>query len=383
MSIEQQIAAAGDAIAAAIADEPIRIVPQVVEPAPETKPAEPAPAAEAPATPAAPAAPATPEATKPAEPAPTPEAPAAPKTPEELYIEALNAGRPETPALDDAAKAALKARGIEDVDAFLNEHATITEQLNQYRTKAEQYDAVDKALKELPVEIAQSIQDYRDGKDYTQALMPLSKGITLSKEAKDIDPFKLVDHYYPGRFTEEQKAEIADGTNDALKAAHDQFVELASGKHDGMRAQRIAQMTERQASAKAQQEADARAIAANIAYMKKDPALSALLTPDLQRDFEDGTLIQKTFYNADGTYKEAGLALIAKGLNHDAVVSRMMKGAAAKAKVEGELAARERLPEKPPTAPGEIKQPIPKPSDDGRSEQQRYADEALAKALAG
>lgn len=358
-------AAAANLIASAIAGEDISITPAPAAP-PEQK-------TEAPAAPAAPEVPA--------------EAPKAeePQTPEEKYMAALAKKQSATqaPALDDTAKAALKAKGIEDLDAFLTEKATLAEQLNQFKTKAEQYDKVEETLKSLPVEIAEAIELARKGEDYTKALKPLSDGITLSKEAKAIDKFKLVDHYFPGKFSEEQKEAIRDG-DEALKGAFDLYHEQAANKHNGLRGERMSISEQRAAEAKATQELFSKATAQAIAMAKADEATSVLLTPEIIGSFEKGHLIDSTFYNADGTPKPESLALIAKALNHDAIVARAMKGAAASAAIEGELRARERMPERPAAGSGDVKQPIPTaPKGSDIEEFQKQAQELIGAALMG
>ncbi len=292
-----------------------------------------------------------------------------PLTPEEKYLAELGKLQPEAPVLDDNAKAALKAKGIEDLDARLQEWATDKELATQYKTKAEQYEALQKALKELPVEFGAAIEAFRKGEDYTKHLTPLTKGISMNKEAKDIDRFDLVDHEFPGKFTEDQKQAIKDGLDDTLKAAHDLFYDQAAGRHDGRRAEWMQSTEARAQQAAARRDADQKATAAAIAHAKGDPAVAALLTPELLSDFETGALVDKLFYNADGTPNLKSLALAAKAVNHDAVVTRAMKGAAVKGKIEGELRVRETMPEKPASGTGEVKGPTVQTPEKGSAQE--------------
>jgi len=189
--------------------------------------------------------------------------------------------------------------------------------------------------------------------------MPLTKGITLSKEGKDIDRFALVDSRYPGRFSEDQKQAIIDG-DETLKAAHDRFYELAMNEHDAERSNMLKSRDAQAQVASAQREAMSRSIAASIAKAKADPAISALINTDIQSRFEKGNLIEELFYNEDGTLKPESFAHLTKMLNHDTVVARAMKGAAASASMDATLKALDRLPEKPSAGGGEIKQPTPR-----------------------
>jgi len=360
---------AANQIAAALGGDPIIVSNPVVPvdpPTPATPPTPEPPKAEAPTPPVADAPPATPA---PEAPAKQPEA----MTPEERYLHALAEDKGGLPALDDAAKAALKARGIEDIDAFASEKATISEQLGQYRTKAEQYDVLEKRIAELPLEIGKAINAFRNGEDYTKHLMPLTKGITLSKEGKDIDRFALVDSRYPNRFSEDQKQAIIDG-DETLKAAHDRFYELAMNEHDTERSNMLKGRDAQAQVVSAQREAMSRSIAASIAKAKSDPALSALINADIQSRFEKGTLIEELFYNEDGTHKAESFALLTKMLNHDTVVARAMKGAAASASMDATLKALDRLPEKPSAGGGEIKQPTPKAQTDTEKYQSAAMD---------
>lgn len=304
-------------------------------------------------------------------------------TPEERYLAALGAQPEAAPALDDNAKAALKARGIEDLDALLAESSTNKELVTQLRSKAEQYDVLEQRIAELPVEIGKAIASFRKGEDYTKDLLPLTRGISLSKEAKDIDRFALVDSRYPNRFTEDQKQSILDGTADeTLKAAHDRFYELAVNEHNAERGNMLKTRQTQLEAENLRREAMQRSTASAIAYAKKDPAVSALINSDVQSRFEKGTLIDELFYNEDGTYKPEGFALLTKMLNHDTVVARAMKGAAASAAVNGALSVVERLPERPATTGGEINQPTQKP----QTPEEKYKSDAMnlvAEALMG
>lgn len=363
-----QAPAAESTFAAAFLGEPSPVVAQEAPLAETPKPEQKAPETPPAATPAAAA----------VEPSAQQEEPSV----EDKYLEAIRGGKAEAPALDDTAKAALKARGVEDIDALLSERGTLAEQVQQFKQKAEQYDSMEKALKELPVEIGKAIEAFRKGEDYTKHLTPLTKGISMSKDAKSIDKQALVDHYFPNKFTQEQIDAIKDG-DDTLKEAFDRYAELAAMKHDEGRKGFVDGIAQRTEQSRMFREKQATSIAAAIAHAKADPATAVLMTNDLQGAFEKGSLIDSTFYEADGTPKKESLALLAKALNHDRIVERAMKGAAANGKVEGELIARERAPERPSKAPGEIKQPPQAPRSDGDSDLIRQADAALAAALAG
>ena len=264
------------------------------------------------------------------------------------YLEALRSKDSKAPELDDTAKAALKARGIEDIDALIQERATDREQAAQYKEKADLYDTMQEALKDLPLEIGEAIEAFRKGEDYTKALSPLTKGITMNKAAKDIDPVALVKHEFPNKLSEEQFEAIKSGDADeATTSLFDGFHELASSRHDARRGAFVERENSRRQAGTAYKEAADKAIAAAIAHAKEDKATATLLTPELLSDFKSGRLIEKLLQNPDGTPSLSSLALLAKAVNHEIVVTRAMKGAAAKAKVEGGLEVLGRMPTKP------------------------------------
>ena len=123
-----------------------------------------------------------------------------------------------------------------------------------------------------------------------------------------------------------------------------------------------------------------RSVAEMAAKAKADPAISALINTDIQSRFEKGNLIEELFYNEDGTLKPESFAHLTKMLNHDTVVARAMKGAAASASMDATLKALDRLPEKPSAGGGEIKQPTPKAQTD-TEKYQAAAMDLLAGAL--
>lgn len=314
----------------------------------------------------------------------TPAAEAELTDPAEKYLAALRKEKAADPVADDNTKAYLKTKGVEDIDALLQERATDKELVGQYKGKADKYDAFQARMKDIPTEIAQAIEAFEKGEDYTKPLLPLTRGITLNKEAKDIDKFALVQHRHPGKFTPEQVESLRDGTADpSLQAAHDLFYEQSAQGHDTDRNNLLNSGKQKQERTAAALQADQRAVAEAIAFAKADEAVAVLLTPELLSDFENGTLVDKLFYNADGTPNRQHLALAAKLVNHDTVVARVLKGAQTSAEVKGELRARDRMPEKPDSKGAEKAGPTIKPHTEESKTKEFYdaAQDLVAKAL--
>lgn len=337
-------------------------------------------------TPAAPVLPVTPA--TPAVPD-TPATPAQeePEVPKELdatdrYLQGL--AEETTPAvLDDTAKALFKTHlGIEDVEAFKTERNTDKQLITEFKGKADAHDAMLDRISKMPFELSRAIEAHAKGEDFRPYLEPLSQGITLSKEAKNIDRYALTKREFPDQFTAEELQSIQDGTaDDHLEAAFAKFHQLASRNHDGKRTEEVQRIKDGAAQEAAWKEQNDKATAAAIALVSNSKSLSVLATPDLTERFRNGSLEREVLYNADGTRKPEGFALLLKGLHHDTVVDRARKGAQAKGEVDGELEARRRLPTQPAQGPGGRVTTQPK-KDQQQEQALKLVNDALVDALA-
>lgn len=331
---------------------------------------------QAPTTPATPAA-AVPEGT-PAEPA----AAAKPEEEGDIYDKALAAlddnGTGVVP-LDDATKAALKARGIEDLDALVSEKNSLAEQLGLYKPKAEAHDDLMSRLQTLPPEIGDAIEAHRKGEDYSKALLPLVNGVSAAKEAKRIDKFALVDHYFPGKFNEEQKQAIKDGDT-TLEGAFDLYHDQAKQKHDARREAFTQAAAQKAAAEKAVAEKTNKAVADAIAHARADKSRAVLLDKKTLDAFQSGRLIDEMFYNEDGTPKPESLALALDAKHHKMLLERARKGAEAKGSAEGATKVMNKLAAGP-NAAGNQRQPTVQQRGSEVDEAVRTAQDQIAGML--
>ena len=353
-----------DAVAAALMDGNF---------VPETPAQEPKPADEKPAEPAATEQPAADD--NPAEAEQTTEKP----TEVDPLDELLNPPTEEPQALDDTTKGTIaKFLGVDDPVKFKEDFAVLQEQVNQFKEKAEQYDAVFKRISEMPYELSKAVQAAAKGEDYKPLLEKLSRGISLSKEAKDIDKVTLVNEHFPGKFSEEDLEAIKDGDK-TLGAAFDKFHELAAMKHDEARNGEVSRQREFIEQQRAIKEAHERADAAAVAHFKQQGALAKLADPNIINDFLSGKLEEDTLYNADGTKKPEYLTLLAKAKTFDKLVARAREGAKVAGGDERELALRGRMPEQPKSPNGERSQPAKQKDDKQKAFD--LVQQAMAEAL--
>lgn len=259
--------------------------------------------------------------------------------------------------LDDATKAALKARGIEDLDAYVSEKASLAEQVGMYKAKAEAHDDFLGRLQTLPPEIGEAIEAHRKGEDYSKALLPLMNGVSAAKEAKRIDKFALVDHYFPGKFNEEQKQAIKDGDT-TLEGAFDLYHDQAKQKHDARRETFTNAAKEKAAAEKAIAEKTNKAVADAIAHARADKSRAVLLDKKTIDAFQSGRLIDEMFYNEDGTPKPESLALALDAKHHKMLLERARKGAEAKGSAEGATKVMSKLAAGPNAAGNQRQQTV-------------------------
>lgn len=262
----------------------------------------------------------------------------------------------ETPVVnwDDAGKAAFKGTfGEEDPQAFLQKHNTLQEQLGVATEKAQQADAVLKRIGTMPYELAKAMEAVAQGKPYQDYLKQLGTGATLSKAGKDVADEAIMDRYYPGKFSAEQREAIKDGSADeALKALWDERVEMGREKHDALRDTERSALTAKQEADKAFEAASQKADMAAVAYLKQKPGIAAFASKPIIDKFLSGDLEREVLYNADGTRKPESLALLLQAMNHEKVVARMREGARVQGKTEAELKAHNKLPGTPDPANG-------------------------------
>lgn len=297
-------------------------------------------------------------------------------------LEALNGEQQPEAKLTDEVKAYLASKGIEDIDAKLGEFASLTELASQYKGKAESYDQMLTNLANLPAEIGEAITLAGQGEDYTKALIPLTKGVTVSKEGKKIDKYALVDHYFPNKFSAEQVEAIKGGDADqTLIDAHDLFREQAIERHEARRKNFAEVESARAQENKESAERMSKAVADAIAHVRKDKMRATFLDKKTIDDFTSGKLVNELLYNKDGTPKLESLAHLIDGIHLPKMVERMRAGALAKGRNEGQAKVMSAMTAQPDTKTFE-RQGSPTPKDNGDALKKAVEDGQLAVAAA-
>lgn len=266
------------------------------------------------------------------------------------YFEQL--GNEKAPEWDENSLKPFKGTfGDRTPQEVLQEYNTMKETLEQSKGESERSKKVLSNIDNMPFELAQALKAQAEGKDYKPFLKELASGVSLSKAAKDVDKFALVDKHYPGKFTEEQKQAIRDGLDDDQTERFNDFHDRAADKHDTLRKQNQEVLRAQQVQEKQSQEAFQKSSVAAIAYMKSTPALNALLQqapPDVQEKFLSGRLEDELLYNADGTRKADSLALLIKGSLFDTFMTRAKEGAYANGKLAKDVKDHSKLLDTPP-----------------------------------
>lgn len=236
--------------------------------------------------------------------------------------------------------------GFETPSALKQHLATLTEQGDLLKTKAAEADALKQAIDDFPYELQQAITRQLEGQDGVEYIRTQRAGVSLAKEAKEIDKFKLVEARFPGKFSAEQIEAIKEGDT-VLGAAHDRFHELASMEHDGDRAKDITRAQAKQKANSLRTEVIAASQSAAIATFKQNKTLAALVDNAFVEKFRTGQLEREFFYNDDGTYKPEALARFAQISVHDKLVERARAGARTEGKNDALAEAHARLPQTP------------------------------------
>lgn len=289
-----------------------------------------------------------PPAAKPAEATPPastePPAPPAPSAIDSLFE------APQTKEVPSELATFLKEQhNIQDLASHLKEFSTIKEQLALVQQDAATSRAIIDHINSMSPEMLRAIEEDRkkpgSGVDFLRSLPKAD----YSRPGSEQDKFALVENRYPGKFSEEEKAEIRSGVaEDALKRQFERYHELAVMDHDADRARwqadRQKEIDFRTQHNKKWEES---AAAAYAHLDQKAKSLSMDLTPEIRKQHESGVLYTNLFYTKDGFLKPEALetALTIKRLPD--ILDRVKKAAEVKGKNEGIAEAHMRLPTQP------------------------------------
>lgn len=324
----------------------------------------------------------TPEAAVPAQGAeaiPAPSTPAATPDPLDAYLSGQVTPEASWPT---EALGLLKAElGFDTPQAIKQHMLQLGEEATLLKSKAQEADTIKAAIDSFPLELQNAINKQLQGEDGVAYLQNTKQGVSLSKDAKDIDSAKLVDAYFPGKFSAEQREAIKDGTADeTLKAAHDRFAELATMEHNNQRTTEQGRVKAQEDARVKQREAVETSRAAAIAHLKNNKTLAALVGPDIIDKFSKGQLEAEYLYNPDGTYRPEALARLATIGIHDKIVERARLGARTEGRNEGILEATSGQPTKAAMPPATR---IAAPAATDEQKRHEAVEQDIFKALAG
>ncbi len=244
----------------------------------------------------------------------------------------------------------LKERyNIPDLAAHLKEHTTLREQLNIVQQEAATQKAIIEHVNSLSPDMLRAIEEDRKKPGTGVEFLRNLPKADYSRPGSEQDKFSLVESRYPGKFTDEEKADIRTGNaDDALKRQFDRYHEMAVMDHDGARAKWQA---DRQKETEFRTQHDKKWFehaAANYAHLEQNAkSLTLDLTPEIKKQHESGILYSSLFYTQDGFLKPQALELALTIKRLPDILDRVKKSAEVRGKNEGVAEAHLRLPSQP------------------------------------
>lgn len=195
-----------------------------------------------------------------------------------------------------------------------------------WRSKAEKADKVEKDYNQIvdflnsaPEEIIESLKKFELGQDYTEPFAGKPR-FDFNKSADKQDIKTLVNHYYPGKFTEEDLKDEnpSELLQMAMDTSKDKFI-AEKQAHDVKRAQ----VTERATS---QLKAQNLSIQSSVIRLKQAfPEAEEDSIKEVQSVFEGGpNNVLSFFYNNDGTVKPEAAEMFLMAKYGKEEIERMM-----------------------------------------------------------
>jgi hypothetical protein len=211
-------------------------------------------------------------------------------------------GRKVISAEDTTEKPNADLKGAEDFQSLKEE----------YERAKTQLEAVQNDLASLPPDIAESVNLWATGEDYTK---PFSvKRLNYNLEPQDIGKKKLVDHYFNGE-VDDFMWESADKNSDEYNPVAEKFIDnLYKQSVDKFRNEKESHKTQaityRQQAEERGKKINDSIQSAMTAFDKKNPDASAMYRDKVYKALVNDDL-KNLIYNPDGTYKEtAALAYL-------------------------------------------------------------------------
>ena len=244
----------------------------------------------------------------------------------------------------------LKERyNIPDLAAHLKEHTTLREQLNIAQQETATQKAVIEHINALSPDMLRAIEEDRKKPGTGVEFLRNLPKADYSRPGSEQDKFNLVDSRYPGKFTDEEKADIRTGNaDDALKRQFDRYHEMAVMDHDAARGKWQADRQKETEFRTNHEKKWYEHAAANYAHLEqKAKSLTLDLTPEVKKQHESGTLYSNLFYTQDGFLKPEALELALTIKRLPDILERVKKSAEVRGKNEGVAESHLRLPSQP------------------------------------
>ncbi len=250
------------------------------------------------------------------------------------------------------------------------------EVLRQMRERSEEVDAMRERMGKLPYELGEALRSYSDGGDYRSAIKAAMGKVSLSEEGSKLKEEDVVEGYYPGKFSEEDREAIKDG-DAKMKGLWEEYVRMGREKHDAKRGEVMRRLQAEDASRKDHAKRSEEANASAIAYLNRNKGLSSFMDKAVVDDFVSGRLEQGLLYNEDGTRKPESLARLLAARHFEEIVAAIRAGAKVEARNEALHASHDKLPERPKEGGGQGASP----KKDAQNGQVDPAMKMLADAL--
>lgn len=200
--------------------------------------------------------------------------------------------------------------------------------------------AIQEDFKAMPEELVAAIKTWGEGGDYKQALTAPA-GVDFKKPLAQQDLKSLVNHYFPGEFTEEELADLENTTSRdvklAVEASKDKF-KTQKSSNDAAAARMIETSRERQRVFSESIDTAMTRLTEALPYFTDKSSIASLRASMESLHQLKGTELGKEFLSADGALlpdAAAKLAMLKHGMSISAqLISRASALAASKATEE-------------------------------------------------
>lgn len=245
--------------------------------------------------------------------------------------------------------------GIEGKDA--NEALTKAfTSAEKWRTEAQklpevqkQFDQVSKAIDALPAPLLDAMQLALQGKPWEESIRN-KPSFDFSKDAEKQDTRALVNHYYPGKFEEE---DFEGDPSPALEIAIDGSKTKFSVDKNTWEAQRAKIYTDAQALHQTRKAS----VDGSVTSLRQSfPDLTPAAEADIRGVMESGD-VNTLFYNQDGSFKQEAAEMLMMAKYGKGTIKNLMKQAANQAETRANEDLLTRGADKPKPQKGNAEKP--------------------------